>query len=76
MTGTHVVVASDDVIYVWQYRTMMSKLTSASEGTGLRKQSGRERIFHVDETPTNSNAQDVSKFTMPDQVRNMDCPRR
>jgi WD repeat-containing protein 35 len=67
MTETHVVLASDDVIYVWQYRTMVSKLTSASEGTGLRRQSGRERIFHVDDMPTSSNAVEVSKFKKPDQ---------
>eukprot|EP01052_Picozoa_sp_SAG31_P004074 SAG31_NODE_165_length_21701_cov_9.786409_6_plen_468_part_00 len=68
MTETHVVVASDDVIYVWQYRTMMSKLTSASEGSGLRRQGGRERIFHVDDIPTASNAVEVSKFKMPEQA--------
>ena len=34
MTQTHVIVASNDVIYVWQYRTMVSKLTSVAEGTG------------------------------------------
>ena len=67
MTQTHVIVASTDVIYAWQYRTMVSKLTSVSEGTGLRRQGGRERIFHVDDNVTTTDGTDIASFKKPDQ---------
>jgi WD repeat-containing protein 35 len=67
MTQTHVIVASHDVIYVWQYRTMVSKLTSVSEGTGLRRQVGRERIFHVDDATLSAETTDMSQFKKPNQ---------
>ena len=52
ITPYHVVCASHSFIYVWQYRTLMSKLTSVDLGTGsLRRKEGRERCFHVDDTP-------------------------
>jgi WD repeat-containing protein 35 len=50
MTKYHVIVASEESVYVWQYRTPVSKLTSLDTGTGLRRKEGRERIFHVDDT--------------------------
>lgn len=30
MTKTHVIVASEKIVYVWHYRTLVSKLTSVS----------------------------------------------
>ena len=59
MTPCHVVVASDDMLYVWQYRTQVSKLTTLDGGGGfswpshfgLRRKEGRERTFHIDELP-------------------------
>jgi len=56
MTPFHVAVASTDTLYVWQYRTAVSKLTSvdasgaASAASGLRRKEGRERLFHVDDS--------------------------
>jgi len=51
ITPHHVIAASGSFIYVWQYRTLMSKLTSVDLGTGsLRRREGRERVFHVDDT--------------------------
>lgn len=55
MTKYHVIVASDDVVYVWQYRTPVSKLTSVDGGGNsngsLRRREGRERMFHIDDLP-------------------------
>ena len=45
------VAASADFVYVWHYRTLMSKLTSVdSGGSSLRRKEGRERSFHIDDT--------------------------
>ena len=53
ITAYHVCAASADYLYVWQYRTLMSKLTSVDSGAGsLRRTEGRERCFHVDDSPT------------------------
>lgn len=50
LTAYHVVAASPDAVYVWQYRTLMSKLTSVDAGTGsLRRKEGRERCWHIDD---------------------------
>jgi len=51
MTPYHVVVSSTDTLYIWQYRTAVSKLTSmdASTATSLRRKEGRERVFHIDD---------------------------
>ena len=55
MSPYHVCAASSDHIYVWQYRTLMSRLTSVDEGGGassLRRKEGRERAFHIDDAPS------------------------
>ena len=57
MTPFHVIVADDRIVYVWQYRTQVSKLTTMDGATGsdgnepkdlssLRK-TGRERVLDV-----------------------------
>ena len=52
VTPYHVVAASHSFVYVWQYRTLMSKLTSVDLGAGsLRRREGRERCFHIDDVP-------------------------
>ena len=60
MTQYHVIVASEECAYVWQYRTPVSKLTSldqssSSGGHSLRHREGgsRERMFHIDDTGVN-----------------------
>mmetsp|Transcript_7812 Transcript_7812/g.27429 ORF Transcript_7812/g.27429 Transcript_7812/m.27429 type:complete len:1008 (-) Transcript_7812:93-3116(-) len=49
MTPYHVVVASDSAVYVWQYRTGVSKLTSTTAPGSEWRKDGRERLFHADE---------------------------
>jgi len=61
ITAHHVVAASADFVYVWHYRTLMSKLTSVdSGGSSLRRKEGRERSFHIDDTPAAMNAEAVA----------------
>lgn len=50
MTPYHVIVSSTDTLYIWQYRTAVSKLTSIDTGSALRRKEGRERVFHIDDT--------------------------
>ena len=54
ITKYHVIVASEEVVYVWQYRTAVSKLTSYESSGGalaIRKKEGRERTFHISDVP-------------------------
>ncbi|XP_063088248.1 WD repeat-containing protein 35 isoform X3 [Cavia porcellus] len=54
MTKTHVIAASKEAFYVWQYR-VAKKLTALeiNQITRSRKE-GRERIYHVDDIPSGS----------------------
>ncbi|XP_067559738.1 WD repeat-containing protein 35 isoform X6 [Pseudorca crassidens] len=54
MTKTHVIAASKEAFYTWQYR-VAKKLTALeiNQITRSRKE-GRERIYHVDDTPSGS----------------------
>ncbi len=66
ITNYHVVAASDDVVYLWQFRNSFSKqlaidapvtttsssCASTSAAAAARLQQGRERMFHIDEPAT------------------------
>ena len=50
ITPHHVIAANGSFVYVWQYRTLISRLTSVDVGAGsLRRKEGRERTFHIDD---------------------------
>mmetsp|Transcript_25500 Transcript_25500/g.48224 ORF Transcript_25500/g.48224 Transcript_25500/m.48224 type:complete len:1215 (+) Transcript_25500:126-3770(+) len=51
MTQYHVIVVSEELVYVWQFRTPVSRLTSVDSeaSSSLRRKEGRERIFHIDD---------------------------
>lgn len=60
ITPYHVIAANGSFVYVWQYRTLMSKLTSVDLGTGsLRRKEGRERAFHIDDPASSNNNADL-----------------
>ncbi|XP_078503870.1 WD repeat-containing protein 35 [Lissotriton helveticus] len=52
MTKSHVIAASREAFYIWQYR-VAKRLTALeiNQVTRIRKE-GRERIYHIDDTPT------------------------
>lgn len=54
MTKTHVIAASKEAFYIWQYR--VAKKLSALEINQITRsrKEGRERIYHVDDTPSGS----------------------
>eukprot|EP00741_Cyanophora_paradoxa_P024440 tig00022075_g23597.t1 len=73
MTPYHVTVASEDTVYVWQYRTVLSKLTSVDNsvsgaGAALRRKEGRERVFHIDDVPSSSST--AAQYRKPDVPTN------
>ncbi|KAH9097856.1 hypothetical protein LEN26_016945 [Aphanomyces euteiches] len=51
MTPRHIVAASADAIYMWQYRSNVSKLSvnGATESSNVTTRGGRECIFYVDD---------------------------
>uniref|UniRef100_A0A667ZDW3 WD repeat-containing protein 35 n=1 Tax=Myripristis murdjan TaxID=586833 RepID=A0A667ZDW3_9TELE len=55
MTKTHVIAASKEAFYTWQYR-VAKKLTALeiNQVTRTRKE-GRERVYHIDSTPSGAN---------------------
>uniref|UniRef100_A0A7S2LS93 Anaphase-promoting complex subunit 4 WD40 domain-containing protein n=1 Tax=Zooxanthella nutricula TaxID=1333877 RepID=A0A7S2LS93_9DINO len=54
MTNSHVIVASEDVVYIWMYRNSVSKqtndLATAASVLGLGSKRRTEMMFHIDET--------------------------
>lgn len=46
MSSTHVIIASDDVVYYWQYRTKQVTLEQQK-----KQKSGKENAFHIEEAP-------------------------
>lgn len=63
MNKTHVIVASEDVVYYWQYRSQHSKLASLE--SEKKKKSGKENVFHIEEIPNPNNIYDLEKWRKP-----------
>lgn len=52
LTKTHVIAASKEAFYVWQFKTP-TKLTAMEVNQALgKKQNTRERAYHIDDTPS------------------------
>ncbi|XP_035465888.1 WD repeat-containing protein 35 isoform X2 [Scophthalmus maximus] len=63
MTKTHVIAASKEAFYLWQYR-VAKKLTALEINQVTKtKKEGRERVYHIDSSPSaaNDNSPDFSK---------------
>ncbi|XP_070776290.1 WD repeat-containing protein 35 isoform X1 [Enoplosus armatus] len=55
MTKTHVIAASKEAFYLWQYR-VAKKLTALEINQVTRtKKEGRERVYHIDSNPSAAN---------------------
>ncbi|KAL6750533.1 intraflagellar transport protein [Haematococcus lacustris] len=48
ITNYHVVAASDEAVYVWQFRTSFSKILS-TDVSGVKRRDVREKVFHIDD---------------------------
>ena len=62
MNKTHVIVCSEESIYVWQYRSQVSRLMSLDSS---KRKIGREIAFNVDEQPDLNSIYDVERFSKP-----------
>ena len=52
LTKTHVIAASKEAFYVWQFKTP-KKLTAMEVNQALgKKKDTRERVYHIDDTPS------------------------
>ena len=65
MNRTHVVVCSEDTVYLWQYRSQYSQ--GATMESQKKKKAGKENAFHIDEIPSHSGFYDVNKWRGRDQ---------
>jgi WD repeat-containing protein 35 len=59
MSKTHIIIASDEVVYYWQFR---SKHNNIVQGT---KKTGKENAFHIEDTPKADGIYDKDKWTTP-----------
>jgi len=64
MNGTHVIIASDDVVYYWQYRSASSQVQSLEQQR--KKKSGKENAFHIEELPNANGIYDKETWVKPD----------
>jgi WD repeat-containing protein 35 len=62
MNKTHVVVSSTDSVYVWQYRSQVSRLLAQDSA---KRKMGRENAFNIDETPDLNALYDAERFQKP-----------
>eukprot|EP00163_Fabomonas_tropica_P007371 TRINITY_DN1709_c0_g1_i2.p1 TRINITY_DN1709_c0_g1~~TRINITY_DN1709_c0_g1_i2.p1 ORF type:complete len:1180 (-),score=292.10 TRINITY_DN1709_c0_g1_i2:85-3624(-) len=62
MTPTHVCVASEEVVYTWQYRTVATSRYYEDESS----RRGRENIWHIDDVGYNSVAAARAELTVPE----------
>mmetsp|Transcript_68370 Transcript_68370/g.163192 ORF Transcript_68370/g.163192 Transcript_68370/m.163192 type:complete len:1174 (+) Transcript_68370:203-3724(+) len=69
MTETHVVCASDDVVFVWYYSTKTARLTSieTAKESGLRKKDAKEAVWFIDDNP-NVSTSGFEGFTKGNRV--------
>ncbi|EDO46375.1 predicted protein [Nematostella vectensis] len=68
MTRSHVVAASKEAFYTWQYRSP-KKLTALEMQVPSRRKDVRERMFHIDDVPSGAGEgiKDVRKALAPTQ---------
>ncbi|KAG8445687.1 hypothetical protein GDO86_010460 [Hymenochirus boettgeri] len=72
MTKTHVIAASKEAFYVWQYR-VAKKLTAMEINQVSRtRKEGRERIFHIDDNPLAS-SEGLKDYTKLEATRDPIC---
>ena len=58
MNKTHLILANDEVLYYWQYRTTKTSSIEASKKT----KSGKENAFHIEELPKADGIYDVENW--------------
>ncbi|KAK3088211.1 hypothetical protein FSP39_016191 [Pinctada imbricata] len=69
MTKTHILCASKEAFYTWQFKNPKKLTTLEAAG---RRRTGTERLHHIDDQPTGSTAQEEIDFSKA--FRNTDDP--
>ncbi|GAX81565.1 hypothetical protein CEUSTIGMA_g8993.t1 [Chlamydomonas eustigma] len=64
ITHYHVIAASDEVVYVWQFRTSFSKVLS-TDVTGVKRKDVREKLFQIDEDDPSKGDRGPESFKPP-----------
>jgi len=62
MNKTHLILANEEVVYYWQYRTTKTASIEASKKT----KSGKENAFHIEELPKADAIYDADNWLKPD----------
>lgn len=52
MSDQHIVAASAQIVYIWQYTSKLKNNSADSAISQLRRKDGRERQFHIDDIPS------------------------
>jgi len=63
MNATHIIIASEDCIYYWQYRSS-NKIQALEQDK--KKKSGKENAFHIEELPNSNGIYDTESWVKPD----------
>ena len=69
MTKTHVILCSNEHVYIWQYRNQTSRLTTFENVSGQRKL-GRETAFFIDDNVSPGNVYDKDKYVKDNKSTN------
>ena len=59
MSKTHVIITNDDCVYYWQFKSKHASVVQSG------KKSGKENVFHIDETPKADGIYDKDKWQKP-----------
>ena len=62
MNRTHIICASNEIVYYWQYRSSGS---TGSVEQQKKTKSGKENVFHIEEIPNPNNIYDREKWRAP-----------
>jgi WD repeat-containing protein 35 len=66
MNKTHVIVASDEIVYYWQYRAQNAKMVEKDK----KQKAGKENAFHIESTPKEDTIYDHEKWVKPAMTTN------
>ncbi|CAD8136286.1 unnamed protein product [Paramecium pentaurelia] len=74
MTKTHIIIANNDYVYLWQYRNQVQRLTTfeSNQNTGIRK-IGKEMAWFIDENPDSQVIYDKDTFNLEKQTDEIIC---
>lgn len=62
MNSTHLILADEEVVYYWQFRSSASKMVALE---ARKAKSGKENAFHIEQAPKPDSVFDVESWTKP-----------